>query len=320
MSDRLVTFRAMATDITLRIVAPNDTADAALTAAQEVFTRVEQACTRFNPDSPLMQANAQPRRWHPVPVECFDALVAARDAHVRTEGLFDPRVLTTLTNLGYDKSLPFTRGPVAVSGEGTSTSTPTSARRRRRPWRPRFDDGRRAVMLGRDPVDLGGIGKGLACTWAAAELRGGGRAALVEAGGDLEALGSGPEGEGWRVGVEDPRGGPDPLAVLALHDAACATSSTRIRKWTVNGKDVHHLIDPRTGVPASSGLASVTVVADDTATAEVWSKVLFVTGRGQIRAKADQEGLAAMWIDYDGVVGTSRAMKPHVVWAATPGR
>ena len=110
------------------------------------------------------------------------------------------------------------------------------------------------------------------------------------------------------------------MAVLSLHDAACATSSTRIRKWTVAGKEVHHLIDPRTGVSASSGLAAVTVIADDAATAEVWSKVLFVTGRGHIRATADREGLAALWIDHDGVVGTSRAMKAHVVWAATPGR
>jgi len=316
VDEGVVTFRAMATDVTLRVLGPNDTAAAALEAAREVFVRVEQACTRFNPDSPLMRANSEPRQWHVVPVECFDALVAARDAHVLTDGLFDPRVLQTLSALGYDKTLPFAQGSVSVPG----ATAPSGRTTRRRGWKPRFDEGRSAVLLGRDPIDLGGIGKGLACWWAVDRLRGAGQAALVEAGGDLQTLGGGPEGDGWRVGVEDPRGGPEPVAVLAVNDTACATSSTRIRRWRAGDADVHHLIDPRTGAPAHSGLVAVTVIADDAATAEVWSKVLFVTGRGKIRARADEAGLAALWVDHDGVVGTSRAMKPHLVWSATPGR
>ncbi len=306
----------MATDVTLRVLDPGATAAEALGAAQDVFVRVERACTRFDPDSPLMRANAAPKQWHTVPVECFDALVAARDAYVLTDGLFDPRVLQTLSALGYDKTLPFAQGSVSVP----RAAAPTERATRRRGWKPRFDVGRAAVLLGREPVDLGGIGKGLACRWAADRLRGAGRAALVEAGGDLQTLGGGPEGDGWRVGVEDPRGGSEPVAVLAVNDTACATSSTRIRRWRAGESDVHHLIDPRTDAPARSGLVAVTVIADDAATAEVWSKVLFVTGRGRIRARADDVGLAALWVDHDGVVGTSRAMKPHLVWSATPGR
>jgi thiamine biosynthesis lipoprotein len=175
------------------------------------------------------------------------------------------------------------------------------------------------VRLGRDPVDLGGIGKGLAVRWAAEALSASGTAFLVEAGGDLYAAGAGPENEGWRVGIEDPRDGPEPVAVLRLEDLGCATSSIRVRHWRVGGREVHHIIDPRTGEPADSGLLSVTVVGPDTARAEVWSKALFLAGRGRVRQLADELDIAALLVDDDGVVGVSRAMRTHLIWQADRG-
>jgi thiamine biosynthesis lipoprotein len=184
---------------------------------------------------------------------------------------------------------------------------------------PRFDEASNAVRLGAAPVDLGGIGKGLAMRWAAGELAGAGTSVLVEAGGDLQAAGDGPDGTGWRISVEDPRGGAEPVAVLTIADLGCATSSVRLRSWTVDGRPVHHLVDPRTGRPADSGLLSVTVLGPDVARAEVWSKALFVAGRGRVRQIADEHGLAALLVDSDGVVGVSRAMRPHVTWQADRG-
>jgi thiamine biosynthesis lipoprotein len=244
--------------------------------------------------------------------ECFDALVAAHAAYLETGGLFDPRVLRTLEAYGYDTSLPFESRRLSLP------AAPAAAPRRRgfgrRTWRPRFDADRLAVRIGREPVDLGGIGKGLAVRWAADHLRGAGRATLVEAGGDLMALGAGPDGEGWMVAVENPLGDSNPSAVLRVTDRAVATSSTRIRSWTVGDAEVHHLIDPRTGRSADTDLVSVTVVGTDPALSEVWSKALFVTGRAGIRATADDRGLAALWVDRSGRVGTSRAMRPYVDW------
>ena len=150
--------------------------------------------------------------------------------------------------------------------------------------------------------------------WASEVLRDAGDAVLVEAGGDLVALGGGPDGDGWMVGVENPFGGEEPAAVLQVRDRACATSSTRVRSWTVGGATVHHLIDPRTGRPADADLRSVTVVGPDPALAEVWSKALFVGGRAGIRAAADDRDLAALWVESTGRVGMSRAMRPHVAW------
>ncbi len=323
-SELVHTFRAMATDVTCQVVRPTEQARAALDRAQDVFRRVEVACTRFDPASPLMRANAAPRRWHQVPVELFEAVREAAAAHRETGGLFDPRVLGVLRGWGYDRSLPFHDGPVHLSpraGNGDA-ATPAGwwARRAgtpgRRAWRPRFDPAGTAIRIGTHPIDLGGIGKGLAVRWAAEQLAGAGDSVLVEAGGDVYGGGAGPDGTGWRVAVEDPRGGTDPVAVLGITDAGCATSSVRIRRWLVDGKPVHHLVDPRTGTAGGAGLLAVTVVDPDPAHAEVWSKALFLTGRGGLRALADERGIAALLVDTDGVVGVSRAMRPYLVWQA----
>jgi thiamine biosynthesis lipoprotein len=333
-TDLNVTFRAMATDVHVRVVDPRPDADAAVEKAVDVFHRVEAGCTRFDPESPLMIANATSRDWHEVPAELYDAVAEAERAHIETSGLFDPRVLRTLQDWGYDRSLPFRDGPVALddphpapTGRGRRGSSAAGVRRpqaTRRRWRPGLDTDRRAVRIGAEPIDLGGIGKGLAVRWAAAALAGAGAAALVEAGGDCHLAGPGPDPDatGWRVAVEDPRAedaNAEPLAVLEVADAGCATSSVRIRRWRVGGRDVHHLVDPRTGDAGGRGLLAVTVVDPDPAWAEVWSKALFLAGRGNLRSLADERGIAALWVDEDGVAGTSRAMKPHVIWEAPRG-
>jgi Membrane-associated lipoprotein involved in thiamine biosynthesis len=312
------TFRSMATDVTLCVVEPAAGADIALDRVEGIFRDVETSCTRFDPHSPLMRANAEPRRWHTVPPTLFAALEEAHAAHLETSGAFDPRVLRRLQEWGYDHTLPFKSGDVSVPG-AQEASRDGDHRRPRRGWKPRFDPMPGAVKLGPDPVDLGGIGKGLAVRWAAEALSGSGSAFLVEAGGDLYAAGAGLEGDGWRVGVEDPRGNRDPVAVLRLQDLGCATSSIRVRHWKVGGREVHHIIDPRTGEPANLGLLSVTVVGPDPARAEVWSKALFLAGRGRVRQLADELDIAALLVDQDGVVGVSRAMRHHLVWQADRG-
>jgi len=308
-ADLTVEFRSMASDVRFWVVAPREGATAQARTARDVVEAVARTCTRFDPESDLMRANAAGKRRTVVARECFDALCAAYDAYVATDGLFDPRVLRTLTAYGYDMSLPFADRSIDLP-----TAEAAPRRRTRRRWKPSFDEASLEVAVGPEPVDLGGIGKGLAMSWASSQLRDAGEAALVEAGGDLMALGGGPDGTGWMVGVESPSGTGDPAAVLRLVDRACATSSIRLRSWTAGGTQVHHLVDPRTGRSAESDLVSVTVVGSDPATCEVWSKSLFVVGRAGIRAAADDRGLAALWIDARGYVGVSRAMRPYVDW------
>jgi thiamine biosynthesis lipoprotein len=310
--DLRMSFRSMASEIRFWVVGPGDRAVDHVAAARDVVERVAASCTRFDPHSALMRANAAGRSWVEVPTECFEAIRAAYDAYELTDHVFDPRVLRVLASYGYDRSLPF--GSRSLTLPEAPARSPRGRSLRARTWRPRFDAARAAVRIGPQPLDLGGIGKGLAVRWAARELEGAGEAALIEAGGDVMALGGGPDGDGWMIAVENPGAGDDPIAVLRLSDRAAATSSTRVRSWTVGEEKVHHLVDPRTGRSAASGLRSVTVVGDDTAIAEVWSKSLFVLGRSGIRAAADSRGLAALWVEENGRIGTSRALRPYVAW------
>jgi FAD:protein FMN transferase len=304
------TFRAMASPI--RVQLGIDTPDPETCHAQvrHLFDEVERQCTRFNPDSDLMRANAAGESWQPVGVHCFAAIEAAARAHAMTGGVFDPRVLTTLADLGYATSLPFADGDLSVDG----TVAPEKAGIPRAPWQPGLNHAACAVRVGPEPIDLGGIGKGLALRWGAALLHSAGATTfLLDAGGDCVASGAGPEGTGWSIGVEDPAGGPEPVAVLSVTDAAIATSSIRLRHWRVGGNEVHHLIDPSTGRPGGAGLCSVTVVGSDPALAEVWSKVLFLHGE-RIGEAARRYDIPALWVGADGSHAVSPAMAEHLIW------
>jgi thiamine biosynthesis lipoprotein len=316
-------FRSMASDVELRVVDPGPGAQAALERASTAIRAVATHLTRFDETSALSRANRDPGAWHVVPAELAEAVREAEAAHLATGGLFDPRVLATLLAWGYDRTfdavadadgawslvwdqagltpspVPGTSGPVAPG-----------------PWQPSVLSGARAslVNLGGTPIDLGGIGKGLAVRRAAAELVGAGASVLVDAGGDEWLGGHGPDGDGWKVGVEDPHGGDDPILVLVVSDLGCATSSVRRRRWRADGTPVHHLVDPRTARPGGPGLAAVTVLHPDPVWAEVWSKTLFLAGALEVEAQAQVRGLAAAWVTTDGDVRVSAAMAPHVMW------
>lgn len=275
-----------------------------------VFNEVEQTCTRFDPMSPLSRMNAAPARWHSVPDFLSDAIAAAHAAYARTSGRFDPRVLGTLLSLGYRTSMSFQSGvvlPARPAPPKVAGSPP--------PWRPRFRKAIGHIHLGGTPIDLGGIGKGLAVRWSSQLLRKVTGDFLIEAGGDCYCAGGPSESERWRIGVEDPTGGSEPIAVLELRDRAVATSSTRLRRWHVGANEVHHLIDPATARPGGAGLLSVTVVAADPADAEVLSKVLFLEGADAIATMAKRRGIAALWVNRDGELTVSPSLGPMLLWS-----
>lgn len=315
VGSRTEVFRAMGGDVRLTVVGPGPGAEDALAAARAVVEQVEAACTRFRP-GPLTEANADPGAWHRVPAILASAVLEARRAYEATGGAFDPRVLDVLLAWGHDEALA--GGPAAVPPPAwPATLLPSGVRlaSTERPWQPvvRQDVDGWHLHLAGQPIDLGGIGKGLAVRAAAAALRDAGRGALVDAGGDLVVVGDGPAGD-WRVGVEDPAGGDAPLLVLGLRDTACATSSVHRHSWLAGGRPVHHLVDPRTGQPGGDGLAAVTVIGPDPAWAEVWSKSLFLAGAAHVRAAAEHAGLAAAWVHRDGAVGLTESFAEHVTW------
>jgi thiamine biosynthesis lipoprotein len=148
-------------------------------------------------------------------------------------------------------------------------------------------------------VDLGGIAKGMAVDAALRMLeREGVSNAMISAGGDLGVLGLPSEAHGWVLAVESSAARPSVL----LQRGAMATSGLIRRRWKVGGTERHHLLDPRTGEPAQSGLATVTVVAAQCGQAEVAAKVAFLLGREEGERFLLERGLAGLLIDIQGTM------------------
>ena len=319
------TTKSMASIVTAKVIAPagDDRAEAkierAIRRAFAEFQVIERHCSRFDDGSALMRANRRPCRWHRAPEALYSLVVEAVAAHERTAGMFDPRIHDRLVELGYDRS--FHLLPPAQA-EPASRAEPASPGGCSRPvanpagpeWRPGSVPVLRLINLRGARIDLGGIGKGMAVRRAAHRLRSAAANFLIDAGGDLYAAGSPPDTPGWRVGVESPWGSDRPVAVLEVSDKAVATSSVRIRNWKRGDRQVHHLIDPRTGEPGGDGLVAVTVIDADPVGAETSAKSLFLSGSASIYDQATAIGLPVLWVRADGTIGTSAAADPFVIW------
>jgi thiamine biosynthesis lipoprotein len=133
----------------------------------------------------------------------------------------------------------------------------------------------------KDDIDYGGIAKGYASDLASSRVLGGqsGNSSIADFGGNVCAVGSRPDGKPWRVAVRDPLNTESTCGTLELTNCAAVTSGGYQRNFTQDGVTYHHIIDPRTGYPAQSGLASVTVVCETGALADGLSTGLFVLGK-----------------------------------------
>jgi FAD:protein FMN transferase len=207
-----------------------------------------------------------------------------------TCGRYDPSVLNALEAAGYDRDFDaVSRGGAAVSVAAAAAPGCAGIE---------LDDLVSAVRLPPGvALDLGGIGKGAAADDVSTELLDarlpGVRGVLVNLGGDLRARGEAPSPHGWVVAVDDPLA-TGRTGLLALAEGAIATSTKLRRTWTRGDRTLHHLIDPRTGAPAESGLASVTVVAGDARRAEVLAKAAFIAGLGDGRSLIESAGATGL--------------------------
>ena len=141
-------------------------------------------------------------------------------------------------------------------------------------------------------LDLGGIAKGYAGDRVRTVLAERGiESAVIDLGGDVGLLGKKPDGSDWRIAVKDPAEPSRFLGVLTAADTFVVTSGIYERGFEENGVRYHHILDPKTGRPAESGLVSVTVVCTDGAWADALSTACFVLG--EEKSLALRETLAA---------------------------
>lgn len=265
----------MGTDIDVELSRAKDPAGC-FDAVRREFAAAEARLSRFLPNSALARLN----RGEPVVDPLLALLVRlAIEAWRGTGGLFNPLVLPALEAAGYDRSFELVQGGAPVPLLAPDPDQALIVR-----------GGEVRLRMGR--LDLGGLAKGWTAERAARRVSPLARGVLVNAGGDLVACGAEDGEEGWVVAVEGPSG---EVMWEGRWRGALATSSTMRRRWaTSSGEPAHHLIDPRTGLPAASEFVQVTVAAKSAVDAEVWSKAILIGGSEALGRGARLEGVLAV--------------------------
>ncbi len=252
---------------------------------------VEKACSRFRSDSEITALARRPGAPTDVSPLLAEFLRAALCAAERTDGDVDLTVGAALVELGYDCDFPLiahTRTPVHAVMRRPAAWTMVGLR-----------DGTVTVAEGVQ-LDLGATGKALSADQCAHRVSEGlGCGVLVSLGGDIATAGVGPVG-GWQVVVQD--GPQEPSSRVSLPSGgALATSSTQRRRWAHAGRDVHHVLDPRTGQPAAAHWRTVSIAAGTCVEANTISTACIVRGHAA-RDWLVQLGHPARLVDRDGGV------------------
>ncbi|MCU1396907.1 MAG: FAD:protein transferase [Acidimicrobiales bacterium] len=271
--------------------------DDAVAAAKSEIDAIDRACSRFRGDSDLERVNGAHGRAVAVSEVLLDAVQVAVDAARWTDGDVDPTIGRALRLLGYDRDFARLEAGDVVLRFGEVAG-----------WRVIELDRARGTL--RVPagvqLDLGATAKALAADRAALAASGAAHgAALVSLGGDVACAGPNPPG-GWPVLVTDWHGAryDEPGSageVIMLNGGGLATSSTTVRRWRRGAVDMHHVIDPASGRPASEHWRTVSVIAASCVQANIATTATIVRGAsGETWLRS--LGVPARLVRHDGSV------------------
>jgi thiamine biosynthesis lipoprotein len=261
-------------------------------ALQAAVDEVDTQMSTWNAGSDLMRINAAPvGRWLAVPQHLRHVLRLGLGIGRASGGAFDIGMGDAVTAWGF--------GPGDAAPDRIRAAMAASRRSAHEVLE--FDGGhiRKSAPIA---LDLNGIAKGYGVDRLAGTLRDRGITdALVGIDGEMRAAGLRPDGKAWTIAVEAPD--PErrsPHSILALQDAAVATSGD-YRQWVeVQGRRLSHTMDPKRGAPMITSPASVTVVARTCAEADAWATALMVAGPDRGAALARKRGLDALFLVRDG--------------------
>jgi thiamine biosynthesis lipoprotein ApbE len=294
-ADASASWRALGTLVQLVVTDPS-----ALPEARQVLesdlAEVDEACSRFRPDAEIRALKGGRQAISPLLAEAIG--VALRAARL-TDGDVDPTVGAAMSAVGYDRDFEH----IIPNGPPLALTVRTVPG-----WREVHLDGRSLTMPAGVQLDLGATAKAWAADRSAARIATStGSGVLVSLGGDIAVAGPAPDG-GWRIRVQDVTGAPGdrpagPYAQVAIRDGGLATSSTAARRWQRGGDVLHHILDPRTGLPAEPVWRTVSVAAGSCADANAASTAAVIRGRRALGWLA-QLGLPARLVDATGVVFT----------------
>ena len=301
------TFFAMDTVMTLRLYAGGD--EAVLDAAEDRVRELEALWSVTDENSEIYALNRDGRLAGLSP-ETADLLDTALGMCERTDGALDISIYPVLRAWG------FTTGKYAVP-----TGAELAALLSKVDYTQVSQDGTYACLPDGMDIALGSVAKGCAGWWLAWLLREHGvTSAMLDLGGNIQTVGAKPDGSPWRIGVQDPEGN-EILGVVEVVDRAVITSGGYERYFERDGVRYWHILDPETGAPARSGLASVTVVGDIGAVCDALSTALFVMGReGAVdfwRRHRDEWGFELILVGDDGSVTVTAGLEDSFTLSQT---
>jgi FAD:protein FMN transferase len=304
-------FSVFGTTATLLVSEP-DRLGAARAIADAELAAVDEACSRFRPDSELSRLNAADGAVTSVSEVFADLVATALRAARLSDGAVDPTCGRALMEIGYDRDFALLQAAESRDAD----ERPAGKRGQVPGWRSvKLDRRRRLIKLSNGAqLDLGATAKAWAadrCARLIAEQAGSG--VLVSLGGDI-AVGGPPPADGWRVRVtDDHAAGPEaPGQTVTIRSGGLATSSTTVRAWAVGGRRMHHIIDPATGEPARSCWRTVSVAAGSCVDANTASTAAIIRGAAAVPWLRDA-GLPARLVRHDGAVETTAG------WPDDPG-
>ena len=288
-----------AMDTVMNLTVYGENAAAALESAEkELHTLDEAVLSRTAEGSELYALNAS--NGATVEYGADDALPALIETALTisdaTDGAFDPTLAPVLDAWRFTKdercvpSADELKELLSHTGCGKVALEKTA-------------DGWTVTLLDGAQLDLGGIAKGYAADLLRAQLeKEGVTSATLDLGGDVFVMGRKTDGSDWRIAVKNPADTESYLGVVSAADKFIVTSGVYERYFEENGVRYHHILDPKTGCPAESGLVSVTVLCENGAWADALSTACFVLGPDGALALRDD--LADQGTDFELILVT----------------
>ncbi|MDE7245818.1 MAG: FAD:protein FMN transferase [Oscillospiraceae bacterium] len=278
--DRVSEKELFAMDTVMRLTAYGSRSREAVEAAAAEIQRLDALLSVSSASGETARLNST--GGGPVSEDTGRLLTAALELYRETGGLFDCTVYPLMELWGFP-----TKAYHVPTEQELAAALPLADMSR-----VQFD-GQTLTMAEGQRIDFGGIAKGYAAQRAMEIFQSCGvKSGMVYLGGNIQVLGTKPDGTDWRIGIQDPEGESGAvMAVLPVRDKAVVTSGGYERYFVEDGKTYIHILDPRTGCPAESDLLSVTVIAEDGTLADALSTSLFIMGR---------EGAAEYWRESGG--------------------
>ncbi|WP_245996249.1 FAD:protein FMN transferase [Paenibacillus taihuensis] len=262
-----------------------DALDICIVKAFEAFRHVERACSRFSPESELMQACRKIGEATPISPYLFEPLRFALEMAEWTEGVFDPAIGRLLESKGFNRHY--------LTGERTNSNVDGSATY----LDIELSEANRTLCLHKPLIlDLGATAKGFAIDLAARELKCC-AGFVVNAGGDLYAGGTNDQDDKWTIGIRNPAKVNGILQSLLITDAAvCTSGSYERRSEVVEGE--HHIVRPDTGKSPNEWI-SCSVIAPYAMMADAFSTAAFAIGGEEGIALIEDAGLQGLILTAD---------------------